>query len=176
MADKNQNNFAYIDGANLHKGNKSLGWKLNYKKFRVLLSEKYGVKTAYIFLGLIASYGALYKYLQESGFILIFKQVVYDGEGKPKGNCDANLVLRAVCDTYEKKYDKAVIVASDGDYAELVDFIKQRNGLRIVISPSNKCSYLIRQQNIPLSYLDNQRSKLELLTAKEKAPYKDETL
>jgi uncharacterized LabA/DUF88 family protein len=170
-----ENNFAYIDGANLHKGNKSLGWKLNYKKFRVWLSEKYGVKTAYLFLGLIPAHNKLYEFLQEAGFILIFKQVVYDGNGKPKGNCDANLVLHAVCDTYENKYNKAIIISSDGDYAELVDFLKQKSKLRTVVSPNNKCSYLLRRQNIPLLYLDSQRNKLEFITVKEKAPDEDKT-
>lgn len=119
-----ENNFAYIDGANLHKGNKSLGWKLNYKRFRVWLAEKYGVKTAYLFLGLIPSYSRLYKHLQEAGFILV---------------------------------------------------LKQKDMLRIVISPSNKCSFLLRQQNIPLSYLNDSRDKLEFIV-KEKAPHKDGTL
>ena len=30
--DKIQGNVAYIDGANLHKGAESLGWKLDYKR------------------------------------------------------------------------------------------------------------------------------------------------
>jgi len=32
---KQENNYAYIDGANLHKGITELGWKLDYKRFRV---------------------------------------------------------------------------------------------------------------------------------------------
>ena len=91
--EKNKNNFAYIDGANLHKGVKSSDWRLDYKRFRIWLSEKYGVKNAYIFIGLIPKYKDLYAYLQECGFILIFKEVIYDGDGKAKGNCDADLVL-----------------------------------------------------------------------------------
>lgn len=50
-----QNNFAYIDGANLHSGIKNLGWELDYARFRVWLKEKYNVQKAYIFLGLIPS-------------------------------------------------------------------------------------------------------------------------
>ena len=38
---KKKNNFAFIDGANLHKGVNGLGWKLDYERFRVWLSEKY---------------------------------------------------------------------------------------------------------------------------------------
>ena len=77
------NNYAYINGANLHKGVESLGWNINYHRFRVWLSEKYKVKTAYLFIGLIPKYKELYKYLQESGFTLVFKEVVYDGNNKP---------------------------------------------------------------------------------------------
>jgi hypothetical protein len=136
---------------------------------------KHGVKMAYLFMGLIPKYNKLYKYLQESGFTLVFKEVVYDGVGKPKGNCDADLVLQAVCDTYENKFEKSIVVASDGDYASLIDFLKKKNKLRALVSPNNKCSYLLRKQNIPLSYLDSQRNKLSS-AIKEKAPDKDGTL
>jgi len=82
---KQENNFAYIDGANLHKGIESSGWKLDYRKFRVWLLEKYGVKKAYIFIGLIPKYSDLYKYLQECGYTLVFKEVVYDSDGDYAG-------------------------------------------------------------------------------------------
>jgi len=59
-----ENNFAYIDGANLHKGVDSLNWKLDYSRFRVWLTEKYGIKSAFIFMGLIPRYKELYTYLQ----------------------------------------------------------------------------------------------------------------
>jgi len=156
-----ENNFAYIDGANFHKGNKSLGWELDYKRFRIWLAEKYGVKIAYIFLGLVPKYKELYKYLQECGFVLIFKQVNYTDNGTVKGNCDAILVLNAVSDFYEKKCDNIVIVSSDGDYAELIEFLNNKKSLLSVVSPSNKCSYLLRRQNVPLLYLDTQRKRLE---------------
>jgi len=168
-----ENNYAYIDGANLHRGAVSLGWNLDYKRFRVWLLEKYEVKTAYLFLGLMPKYKELYKYLQECGFVIIYKQVIYNEAGTVKGNCDAILVLDAVSDFYENKYDKAVIVSSDGDYAELVEFLKKKEVLLSVISPSNKCSYLLRQQNIPLLYLDTQRKKLEKNI--KKAPDEDRT-
>ena len=37
---KKENNFAYIDGQNLNLGVKSLGWDLDFKKFRLYLKEK----------------------------------------------------------------------------------------------------------------------------------------
>jgi uncharacterized LabA/DUF88 family protein len=159
-----ENNYAYIDGANLHRGIASLGWKLDYKRFRVWLSEKYGVKTAYIFIGLIPKYKDLYKYLQECGFTIIFKEVVYDDGGKPKGNCDADLVLQAARDFYENHFDKAIIVTSDGDYASLVKFLHENKKLYVILSPGSgdKCSILLKRTNASISYINDQRSTLEL--------------
>lgn len=171
-----ENNFAYIDGANLYNGIKNSEWHLDYHRFRVWLSEKYGVKKAYIFLGLIPRYKELYKYLQEAGFVLIFKEVVYDDQGEPKGNCDADLVLQASRDAYEGKFDKAVLVSSDGDYASLVKFLLEQEKFLVVLSthPKEKCSILLKRTGAKISYINEQRSHLALFK-KEKAPDRDET-
>lgn len=160
-----ENNFAYIDGANLHKGIATLGWNLDYKKFRVWLSEKYGVKSAYIFIGFIPKYKELYKYLQECGFTLVFKEVIYDGDGKAKGNCDADLVLQAARDTYENKFDKAILIASDGDYAGLVKFLQEKQHLLAILSPADKdkCSILLKRTGARIAYINDQRSYLEMI-------------
>ena len=167
-------NRAYIDGANLRKGVDSLGWQLDYTRFRIWLADKYGIDKAYIFLGLIPSYSKLYKYLQEIGFTLVFKEVIYDNSGKAKGNCDADLVLNTVCDVYEKSFDKVVLVTSDGDYAGLVKFLQGKNKLLSILSPRNsdKCSILLKRTNAKISYINDQQSLLE--ARNEKAPSKDE--
>lgn len=157
-----RNNYAYLDGANLHQGIASLGWHLDYRRFRVWLSEKYSVQRAYLFLGLIPKYNDLYTHLQECGYTLAFKQVVYDSAGKPKGNCDADLVLQTVCDTYEKKYDDAVIVTSDGDYACLVRFLLKKGKNATILSPhpAHKCSILLKRTKAHIAYLNDQQSIL----------------
>ena len=172
---KKLNNYAYIDGANLHNGIIGFGWKLDYARFRVWLTEKYSVKNAYIFIGLIPKYKDLYKYLQECGFTLAFKEVIYDGDGKAKGNCDADLVLQATQDAYENKFDAAIVVSSDGDYAGLVKFLKERGKLRIILSPHTKdlCSILLKRTDAPIAYLNDQKSILRI--QKEKAPNADGT-
>src|SRR3989338_7693693 len=129
-----QNNYAFIDGANLHSALKDIGWKLDYYRFRVWLSEKYQVSRAYLFIGLIPKYKDLYAFLQKCGYTLIFKEVTYDGSGKPKGNCDADLVLQAARDAYESHFTKAILVASDGDYASLVKFLIDKDVFEIILS------------------------------------------
>ena len=172
---KENKNYAYIDGANLYLGIKSLGWELDYRRFRVWLSEKYGVQKAYLFLGLIPKYGDLYKHLQECGFVLVFKEVIYDNNGKPKGNCDADLVLQAIRDAYESRGDRVILVSSDGDYACLIKFLKERGKMRVILSPhtKDKCSILLKRTNASITYLNDVRAFLE--QRKEKAPDADGT-
>ncbi|MFH1890333.1 MAG: NYN domain-containing protein [Candidatus Kuenenbacteria bacterium] len=169
------NNFAYIDDANLHKAIKELGWPLDYARFRVWLTEKYAVKRAYIFIGLIPRYKDLYTYLQKAGYTLIFKEVIYDRDDKPKGNCDADFVLQAVCDTFENNFEKAVIVASDGDYAGLVKFLREKEKLLTILSPSieEKCSILLKRTGASIAYINDQKSILSVQN--EKAPDGDRT-
>jgi hypothetical protein len=158
-----ENNFAYIDGANLHRGIADLGWQLDYKRFRVLLAEKYAVKKAYLFIGMIPKYKDLYKYLQDCGFVLVFKEVVYDGNGKPKGNCDADLVLQTAIDTYENHFDKAILVSSDGDYACLISFLQNKNKFQTILSPHSqkKCSILLKRTGAKIVYINDKKGQLE---------------
>ena len=49
------NNIAYIDGQNLHLGTTTRDpkWQVDLARFRVYLERKYGVKTAYYYLGYV---------------------------------------------------------------------------------------------------------------------------
>jgi uncharacterized LabA/DUF88 family protein len=141
----------------------SLGWKLDYHRFRVWLTEKYGVKQAYIFLGLVPKYKDLYTSLQENGYTLVFKEVIYDKTGKAKGNCDADLVVKAMEDAYENSYNKAVLVSSDGDYASLVKFLLNKGKFDTILSSAAKdrCSILLKRTGAPIVYISDKRSTLE---------------
>jgi uncharacterized LabA/DUF88 family protein len=158
-----ENNFAYLDGANLHKGILELGWRLDYQRFRVYLRDKYSVDRAYIFLGFVGGNARLYRDLQNWGYIVIFKPTVFDGKGDIKGNCDAELVLQAVSDMYEKQYNKAVIVSGDGDFACLVNFLKERERLKVVLSPNHKKASILLRKAVPndIVFLERFRDRLE---------------
>jgi uncharacterized protein (TIGR00288 family) len=154
-------NYAYIDSQNLNLGIQKLGWKMDYKKFRIYLKEKYMVEKAYMFIGFVALNQKLYDKLQEAGFILKFKPTVQDSDGKVKGNVDADLVLQAVIDIIE--YEQAVIISSDGDFYSLIQYLAEKNKLRAVVSPDSKnCSALLKQTaKDKMQYMYDLKGKLE---------------
>ena len=105
---KAQNNYAFIDGQNVNLAVLDMGWKLDFRKFRVYLREKYGVGTAYYFIGFVEGNSELYKALQLDGYILVFKPTFQNAAGTVKGNCDAELVLQTMIDL--NSYERAVIL------------------------------------------------------------------
>ena len=88
-----RNNYAYIDGYNMHLSSTNLGWQIDYQKLRTYLSDKYGVVMVYYFIGYLDDYENLYSSLTKKGYTLIFKEVSRDENSKVKANVDAELVL-----------------------------------------------------------------------------------
>lgn len=160
---KFKNNFAYIGGNNLYRGIKDSGWKLDFYRFRRWLTEKYQVKQAYYFIGLLPREKKLYTFLQKAGFILIFKEVIFNSDsGCPKGNCDADLVLQSAIDVFENNCEELILVTSDGDYSGLVRFLLEKGRLRAILSPreKNKCSILLKRTGAPIVFLDEIKDRL----------------
>jgi uncharacterized LabA/DUF88 family protein len=168
-----ERNFAFIDGQNLHVGVTHLGWKLDWRRFRVYLQEHYRVARAFYFLGYIPDNQAVYTRLQNASYTLVFKTVTYRGDGKPKGNVDAELVLQAMIEY--PQYERAVIVTGDADFGCLVRYLYQQDKLERVISPNGKqCSALLkRAARERLDFLEAARGKIEYKN--EGAPPQDVT-
>ena len=169
MKDK-QNNYAFIDGQNLYLAIKELGWKLDYKRLRIYLKEKYSVEKAYMFMGFVPENQELYSFLQTVGFILIFKPILKNKDNVIKGNCDAELVLQSMIDF--PNYDKAMIVTGDGDFYCLVKYLDSKDKLLKVLAPSpQNCSSLLRKiAGKKISFASDLRQKLGY---KRKEPHKD---
>jgi uncharacterized LabA/DUF88 family protein len=139
-----QNNYVFIDSQNVYKGIKSLGWMLDWYRFRAYLREKYSVTTAYLFIGFMPEHNDIYDDLQNSGFVLKFKPVLPDRDGGVKRNVDADLVFQAMLD--HGAYDHAVLISSDGDFYSLVRYLYDTKKLRVVMNPYVKtCSRLLKK-------------------------------
>ena len=157
---KHQNNYAFIDGQNLNLSIQDLGWKLDFRKFRVYLSEKYGIGTAYYFIGFVEGNSNLYTSLQKDGYILVFKPTLTLPNGKVKGNVDAELVLHAMIEY--NNYDRALIVTGDGDFYCLVDYLRKNDKLLKLMIPNKYAfSALFRKIMPHIAFMNDLRGKLK---------------
>lgn len=140
------NNYAFIDGNNLHLGAKGQQIDLDYGRFRLYLRNALNVKQAFLFIGYVPTNTKLYKQLQSFGFTLVFKPTVpymENGKKQTKGNVDAELVLHSAAVEYSH-YDKAVIISGDGDFACLLEFLVENDKLEKIITPTEKYSKLLK--------------------------------
>ena len=177
-----QNNYAFIDSNNLYLGISQdihrkqqkiyTGWKLDYKKFRVYLKDKYHITKAFLCIGFKPGNQTMYINLQQDGYICIFKPTLELKNGKVKGNVDAELVLHAMVE--KDHYDKAVIVSGDGDFYCLIEYLMNQNKLEKVVVP-NQYSYsslldrLSSEENNILSFGNQLKNKLEYQGGKRKS-------
>ena len=154
------NNYAFIDSQNLNLSIRDQGWRVDFKRFRKYLEDKYRIKKAFIFIGYIPTKQSLYTSLQEYGYILIFKPTLSLPGGKVKGNIDAELVLHAMIEY--ANYDKAVIVTGDGDFHCLIEYFKRQSKLERLIIPNRyKFSSLLRKFAKDMVFMSDLRVKLE---------------
>jgi len=155
-----RNNYAFIDSQNLNLAIQGQGWKLDFKRFRRYLLDKYGAVKAFLFIGFVPGQEYLYQSLQDYGYILIYKPTLMLGQGKVKGNVDAELVLHAMIEL--SHYDKAVIVTGDGDFHCLIEYMKKIGKLeKLLIPDRNKYSALLRKFSKDTSFMNDLKNKLE---------------
>ena len=154
--------YVFIDSQNLNLAIKDRGWDLDFAKFYVYLKDKYNVSRVFLFIGRVPGNEALYSYLQDAGYIIIFKPTLEykkKGEIHTKGNVDAELVLHSMIQY--PNYDEAIIVSGDGDFHCLIEYLEKQGKLsRIIIPNRRKYSALLRKFRRYFIYIDNLKNKL----------------
>ncbi len=72
-------------------------------------------------------------------------------------------MLEQNSDFYEKKYEKAIVITSDGDFACLVKFLLKRDSFGFLLSPrvGKKCSSLLRKSKAKIIFLSQIRKRIE---------------
>ena len=155
------NNYAFIDSQNLNLAIRSLGWKLDFVRFRVYLVEHYAVTKAFLFLGYVEGNDALCVQLRDAGFLCVFKPTLTYRDGTTKGDCDAELVLQTMIEY--PNFDKAIVVTGDGDFHCLVKYlIEQGKFERVLIPNMYKYSALLKRfGKKQLAFMNDLRNRLE---------------
>jgi uncharacterized LabA/DUF88 family protein len=172
MRRKKPGNYAFIDSQNLNVSVQKYGWKMDWRKFRQFLTDKYEVKKAFMFIGYVPEFEDIYEKMHQAGYAVVLKptfdmsrpqpeekQLNKNGEEKKvKGNVDADMVLWAMKEM--KNYDKAVIVSGDGDFFGLVEYLHQVGKLHKILTPTGQYSSLFHQFEDSLERIDQYRSEL----------------
>lgn len=180
------NTYAFIDSQNLNLGTQRMGWKVDWRKFRKFLAEKYGVTKAYMFIGYMSENEALYEYMHELGFLVVLKPTL-DVTAKPqaklepeapavkeedkekpivKGNVDAELVLYTMKEL--PNYDQAIIVSGDGDFFSLAEYLEEQGKLANIMTPNWQYSSLLKAFEPKIIRLDQLRRQLAYHDRKKK--------
>ncbi len=168
-----ENNYAFIDSQNLNMAVLSQGWSLDWHRFRVYLREKYSITEAYVFLGYVDGYEALYKSLQKAGFICIFRPTLRYEDGTTKGNCDAELVLQSMIEY--RNFDKAIIVTGDGDFHCLAKYFHEQGKLLCLMIPNRTKFSALLKFVVFRPYLRFVNDLQHRLTYHKKRPHEDGT-
>lgn len=168
--------FAFIDSQNLNVSTQKNGWKMDWKKFRIYLTEKHKVTEAYMFIGYMPEHEGMYEQLHDAGFKIVLKQTfdmtrpqaIMSDDPKDKqkaeeelhikGNVDADLVLWAMKEI--SNYDKAILVSGDGDFYSLLEHLEEKNKLDRILVPTNHYSSLFNKFEDKIVDLDAQRNEL----------------
>ena len=151
--------YAFIDSQNLNLGVRSQGWQLDFRKFRQYLRNKYGVTSAYLFIGYKPGNEVLYANLQKMGYLVILKPTMELPDKSVKGNVDAELVLHTMIQF--ENYDKAIIVSGDGDFFCLVEYLESKNKLLHIFTPNKYYSRLFKKYSGFIVQVDWLKSSLE---------------
>lgn len=163
-----ENNIAFIDGQNLHLWTASENWKIDFKKFRIYLKDKFRVNEIYFFLWFLSEGEQdLYTRLQKSWFILVFREHSSDMKWKKKWNVDVDIVFSIMKRIIEEKdFDKIVLVSWDWDYIKLVKYLISKDLFKKILFPNKHYSSLYKQLQDVFSI------NLSLVWIREKIEYK----
>lgn len=170
--------YAFIDSQNLNLGTQRMGWKMDWKKFRNFLKDKYNVEQAIMFIGYMPENESLYEFMHSLGYLVYLKPTVDtsnpnfkknkdetkndSNKQTVKGNVDTDIVLSVMKEM--PNYNKAIIVSGDGDFYSLIEYLVEKKKLSHLITPNWQYSTLLKPFEKYIINLDKHKAELRYKT------------
>lgn len=159
----------FIDAANIFYSQRTLGWRVDYKKFLTYWRKQGNLKEAYFYSAVISTRKEQLKFfnaLKKIGYKVITREVkiVHDKKNKKmihKGNFDVKLAIDLVLKA--KEFDIAVLASGDSDFEPAIEYLRSVKKKVVVVSARGHVAReLIKQANeyIPLEKLKNEIFKV----------------
>ncbi len=138
--------YVFIDSANTFYAQRTLGWKISYEKLMRYFKKECGEDTkCFIYAAYDENRQTEQKFLDMldiNGYILRTKAIkkiqISANRNKYKRSLDVELALEMV--ELVDKYDTAILVSGDSDFAPPIDRIKKKGKRIIVMSTKNHIS------------------------------------
>ncbi len=131
--------YVFIDAENVFYSQRTLGWKLFYQKLMNYLKKECGNDAkCFIYKGVDEFNTAQRKFLdmlEINGYILrtkVVKKIKDRKSGKEEWKSNLDMELAFEMDDTKEKYDTAVLLSGDSDFAVPIDRIK-KVGKRIIV-------------------------------------------
>lgn len=141
-----EKNIAFIDWQNLHLWTTSEDWKIDFKRFRIYLKDKFQIEEAYIFLWFVNDeHQRMYRKIQKAWFMLEFREHNTNMLWIKKWNVNVDIVFEIMYRLLEEDdFDKIVLVSGDWDYIKMVNYLIEKKRLKKILFPNNKYSSLYK--------------------------------
>jgi uncharacterized LabA/DUF88 family protein len=132
--------YVFIDVENVLYAQRTLGWKVSYEKLMKYFKKECGKRTKCFAYTGVDEYNSKQKkfldMLDINGYIVRTKSVkrIRTGAGKYKwkGNLDVELALEMI--KLKDKFDTAILVSGDSDFAIALDWLKEDHKRVVVMS------------------------------------------
>lgn len=161
--------YVFIDAANIFYTQQTLGWKISYEKLKRYFQEECGEN-----LGLMFVYTAydsersqqkkFLDMLEINGYIVRTKEVkrirVAKGTYEWKGDFDVELSMDVLDNI--RKFETAILLSGDSDFAPIVKRMKDKNKKVIVMSAKHHISRELIRLSDKYINLKKLRDEIEL--------------
>lgn len=158
--------YIFIDAENVFYAQRTLGWKISYERLMSYFKRECGENAkCFLYKGVDESNTGQKKFLDMldiNGYIVrtkVVKKIKDHKSGKEtwKGNLDMELAFEM--DDTKEKYDTAVLLSGDSDFAIPIDRIKKAGKRIIVMSTRGHISKELLER---AKYIDLRKLKEEV--------------
>ncbi|MFQ6050036.1 MAG: NYN domain-containing protein [Candidatus Paceibacterales bacterium] len=131
--------YVFIDVANIFYSQRTLKWRISYKKLMKYLKRECNLGKCFVYTGIFKenhNQERFLKMLQKCGYILRTKPVkkITTREGHLEWKADFDVELSFDMDDLSEGYDTAILLSGDSDFAYILKRIKKKRKRVIVMS------------------------------------------
>lgn len=157
--------YVFVDGENLFYAQRTLGWRISYEKLMEYLKRECGQDVkCFVYSGKDEYNTRQVKFfdmLEINGYIVRTKVIkkIKDREGGYRWKNNLDMELAFEMDDTKEKYDTAILISGDSDFATPVDRIKKAGKRIIVFSTRGHISKELLER---AKYIDLRKLKEEI--------------